>query len=66
MSAQVETRSVGVEAMSRLQQALDHGLPKARALAMENNPDLKSLHGDPRFVAMVARVKERAVAAAPK
>jgi len=24
---------------------------------MESNPDLKSLHGDPRFTAMVADVK---------
>jgi hypothetical protein len=27
---------------------------------MEKDPDLKSLHGDPRFSALVAHAKERA------
>jgi hypothetical protein len=30
---------------------------------MEGDDDLKSLHGDPRFAALVARAKERAAAA---
>jgi hypothetical protein len=30
---------------------------------MEADADLQSLHGDPRFVALVARAKERAAAA---
>jgi hypothetical protein len=46
-----------------LRQAVDHGLPSIDALAMENEPDLKSLHGDPRFDALVAHAKERAAAA---
>jgi len=50
------------EALSLLQQSLDHGLPKIRALEMEYDPDLTSLHGDPRFIAMVAEVKQRAAA----
>ncbi len=48
------------EALSLLQQSLDHGLPKIRALEMEYDPDLKSLHDDPRFITMVADAKERA------
>lgn len=33
------------------------------ALGMEKDPDLKSLQGDPRFVALVAYAKERVAAA---
>lgn len=51
-----------VEALSLLQQALDHGLSSSDALAMESNPDLKSLHRDPRFIAMVADAKKHAAA----
>jgi len=29
---------------------------------MDSFPDLTSLHGDPRFIAMVAEVKQRAAA----
>jgi len=32
-------------------------------LDLDENPDLKSLHGDPRFAALVADAKERAAAA---
>lgn len=53
------------QALSLLRQAVDHRLPPSDALAMENDPDLKSLHSDARFIAMVANVKQRA-AAAPK
>ncbi len=53
------------EALSLLRQALDHGLLPTGALGMEKDDDLKSLHGDARFVALVAYAKERA-AAAPK
>jgi tetratricopeptide (TPR) repeat protein len=51
------------EALSLLRQAVDHGLPPSDVLAMENDPDLESLHSDPRFIAMVANVKQRAAAA---
>ena len=50
------------EALSLLHQALDHGLLLIRALGMENDPDLKSLHGDPRFDALVVYAKQRAAA----
>ena len=52
------------EALLLLRQAIDHGLPPSAAVEMENDPDLKSLHRDPRFIALVAYVKERATAAA--
>jgi serine/threonine protein kinase len=53
------------EALARLQEAVDHGLEPAIDLFIEKNPDFKSLHGDPRFDALVAHAKERA-AAVPK
>ena len=46
------------EALSLLRQAIDHGLPRDGALGMEKDPDLKSLHGDPRFVALIAHAHE--------
>jgi eukaryotic-like serine/threonine-protein kinase len=52
------------EAISLLRESVDHGLPPPYALAIEKDPDLKSLHGDPRFNALVAHVKERATAVA--
>src|SRR6266851_2792298 len=48
------------KALSLLRQALDTGLNPSDALEMENDPDLTSLHNDPRFIAMVAEVKQRA------
>ncbi|HLY61969.1 MAG TPA: tetratricopeptide repeat protein [Terriglobia bacterium] len=51
------------EALSLLRQALDHGLSPSGALGMESDDDLKSLHGDPRFVALVAYAKEHGAAA---
>src|SRR5229473_3260118 len=50
------------KALSLLRQALDTGLNPSDALEMENDPDLTSLHNDPRFIAMVAEVKQRATA----
>jgi hypothetical protein len=50
------------EAISLLRESVDHGLPPPYALAIEKDTDLKSLYGDPRFVALVAHVKERAAA----
>src|SRR6266853_2314922 len=50
------------KALSLLRQALDTGLNPSDALEMEKDPDLTSLHNDPRFIAMVAEVKQRAAA----
>jgi len=51
------------EALSLLRQALDEGLLPSDALGMEKDPDLKPLHGDPQFDALVAYAKERVAAA---
>jgi tetratricopeptide (TPR) repeat protein len=51
------------EALADLREAVDHGLPPSLDLGIEKDPDLKSLHGDPRFAALVAHAKERAAAA---
>jgi eukaryotic-like serine/threonine-protein kinase len=51
------------EALSLLREAVDHGLNPSADLGIEDDPDLKSLHGDLRFAALVAHAKERAAAA---
>jgi eukaryotic-like serine/threonine-protein kinase len=51
------------EALSLLREAVDHGLGQDTESAMAIDPDLKSLHGDPRFAALVAHAKEGAAAA---
>jgi len=43
-----------------LRQAVDHGLPPRIDLNIEKEPYFNSLHGDPRFAALVAHAKERA------
>ena len=45
------------EALSLLRDAVDHGLPPSADLGIDNEPDLKSLHGDARFTALVAHAK---------
>jgi serine/threonine protein kinase len=55
-------RGRNAEAISWLRESVDHGLPPPYALAMEKDPDLKSLRGDPGFAALVAHVKERTAA----
>jgi serine/threonine protein kinase len=50
------------EAISLLQEAVKHGLPGDVISAMDKDPDLKSLHGDSRFIALVAEAKKRAAA----
>ncbi len=50
------------EAFEYLGHAIDYGLS---AEEVADDPDLKPLHGDPRFTALLARAKEKA-AAAPK
>lgn len=52
-------------AIAYLREAVDHGLPPDDDLGMDADPDLKSLHGDPRFTPLVAYAKNRA-AAIPK
>jgi serine/threonine protein kinase len=51
------------EALAHLREAVDHGLQPQFDLGIEQDPDLKALHGDPRFDALVAHAKERAAAA---
>jgi len=53
-------------ALSLLREAVDHGLAPLMDLWMQKDPFLKSLHGDPRFDALVAHAKEKAAAAAKK
>jgi len=50
------------QALSLLREAVDHGEPSL-GLGIDKDPDLKSLHGDPRFAALVAHAKERTAAA---
>ena len=45
------------EAITLLEQAVEHGLPGWVILGMDKDPDLKSLHGDPRFEALVAKTR---------
>ena len=53
------------EALSLLRWAVDHGLSPVDDLGIEKEPDLKSLHGDPRFADLVAYAKQRAAAQKP-
>jgi hypothetical protein len=50
------------EALSLLRYSVDHGLAPNIALYMEKDPDLESLHTDPRFAALVAHAKQAAAA----
>ena len=52
------------EALEYLRRAVDLG--SEYALDMDTDNDLKSVHGDPRFTALVAHAKERAAAAQKK
>ncbi|HTW31420.1 MAG TPA: serine/threonine-protein kinase [Candidatus Sulfotelmatobacter sp.] len=51
------------EALTLVSQAIDHGLDATVDAVIEQDDDLKSLHGDPRFTALVAHAKEKAAAA---
>jgi len=53
------------EALLFLRRAVDHGLPAEGDLAIDKDPDLKSLHGDPRFAAIVADAKRHLAAQKP-
>jgi hypothetical protein len=52
------------EALSLLSEAVDHGLSPVTDLGVEKDSDLNSLHGDPRFVLLIAHAKERAAVVA--
>ena len=51
-------RGKTAEALTLLEDAIDH-LPPRIAGGLESDPLFASLHGDPRFVALVARAKSR-------
>jgi len=51
------------QALSLIQDALDHGLALSVAVHIEDDEDLKPLHGDPRFEAILASIRKRAKAA---
>jgi hypothetical protein len=48
---------------SLIREAVDHGLDPRSDLYIERDDQLKTLHGDPSFTALVAYAKERAKAA---
>jgi serine/threonine protein kinase len=56
-------RGQRAESLSLLREAVDHGLEAYVDLGIDKDPDLKSLHEDPRFTALVAHAKERAASA---
>jgi eukaryotic-like serine/threonine-protein kinase len=51
------------EALSLLHESIDGGLEPEISLSMATDADLKSLHGDPRFDALVAHAKVHVAAA---
>jgi non-specific serine/threonine protein kinase/serine/threonine-protein kinase len=51
------------QAISLLANSIERGLWPEASLFMARDPDLKSLHSDPRFDALIAHAKERAAAA---
>jgi eukaryotic-like serine/threonine-protein kinase len=53
------------EAFSLLRDSVDHGLHPRIDLKIGSDPDLQSLHNDPRFDALVAHAKQRAAAPPP-
>ncbi len=54
------------EALRLLREAINHGLSAGNTLGIEKDPDFKSLHGDPRFTALVAEAQQHAAMAAQK
>lgn len=58
-------RGKSEEALALLSQAVDHGLHSRIDLKIEDEPNLNSLHGDPRFAALVAHAKKQAAAQRP-
>ena len=58
-------RGKTAEALTLLEDAIDH-LPPRIAGGLESDPLFASLHGDPRFVALVARAKSRVSSQKPQ
>jgi eukaryotic-like serine/threonine-protein kinase len=54
------------EAISTLREAFDNGLDLKTLTDFDKNGDLKSLHGEPRFEALLAEVQKRAQVSANK
>jgi serine/threonine protein kinase len=50
------------DSFSLLQQSIDNGLAPNQLLQIEQTPDLKPLHGDPRWGMLVLKAKEHAAA----
>jgi eukaryotic-like serine/threonine-protein kinase len=50
------------EALASLRDAMNHGLDPGTAAGMEKDTALKSLHGDPRFKAIIADARQRSAA----
>jgi hypothetical protein len=50
------------EAFSMLREAINTGLDVRTLRGIEKDSDLKSLHADPRFAALVAEAKKHAAA----
>ncbi len=51
------------DALRLLRDSVDHGLPNWVIADMPGDPDLKALHGDPRFDALMAYAKSKSAAA---
>jgi hypothetical protein len=51
------------QAISLIQDAVDHGLALSVAIHIADDEDLKPLHGDPKFEAILASIRDRAKAA---
>jgi tetratricopeptide (TPR) repeat protein len=54
----------GAQALSSLRHAVDHGLSAHAASGIENDTYFNSLHGDPRFTALIAHARK--VAGSPR
>jgi len=54
------------EALSLLKEAVDHGLDAKTDLGLADEDELKGLHGDPRFTALIRHAKEQASRPASK
>jgi serine/threonine protein kinase len=52
-------------ALGLLREAIDHGLDAATIQNMEKDPGLKSLHGDPRFAAIVSDARQHVTGQRP-
>ncbi len=53
-------RGISAEALALLKDAIEHGLSPLNKKHMAEDSDLKSLHGDPEFEALVAEVQKTA------